>query len=268
MQLSGGYERNEFPLSSSDGAIYGAGFLWRPTERTKVDANWEHRFFGASYQFLFDHRTPRMSWNVQASRNITSYPEQLANLPAGNFVPGVLDVIFASRIPDPAARAQFIAQFMQDRGLSLFLSDPVSIFAQQVYLAESASASVGLLGARNSIVFGVHYLKTEPITAAGEGVPLQISLVNASKQIGAQVTWSYQLASMTSLAVTGSANRADAFPPLSGKSDHYGVNLNLLRTISPRTTAHAGARYQAFKSDFERSRHEAAVFVGATHTFQ
>ena len=36
LQLSGGYERNEFPLSRSDGAIYGAGFLWRPTDRTKV----------------------------------------------------------------------------------------------------------------------------------------------------------------------------------------------------------------------------------------
>ena len=268
LQVSAGYERNEFPLTTTDGAIYGVGVFWQPTERTKLDAAWEHRFFGSSYRFLFEHRTPRTSWNVQASRNITSYPEQLANLPAGGFVPGILNALYASRIPDPTARAEFIDAFMQEHGLTLFLTDPVAIFAQQVYLQESASASVGLLGARNSVLFGLYYLKTEPITAAGEGIPPLISSINDSKQIGARASWAYQLAPLTSLTLTGVASRSDSNPPLAVKSDHYSVQLNLQRTISPRTFAHFGARYQSFKSDFDRGYDEAAVFVGASHTFQ
>jgi hypothetical protein len=52
------------------------------------------------------------------------------------------------------------------------------------------------------------------------------------------------------------------------KSDQVGLQLNLQRTLSPRTNAYAGARYQQFKSDFARSFNEAAVFVGVSHTFQ
>ena len=90
-------------FQSYRGYIYGVGIEWRPTERTNVVANWEHRFFGASYLFSFDHRTPLSVWSVSASRNITSYPQQLASLPAGN-VQGILNQLFLSRIPDPTLR--------------------------------------------------------------------------------------------------------------------------------------------------------------------
>ncbi len=82
----GGYEQNHYPLSSSDNGIYGVGFEWHPTPRTDVVGTWEHRFFGGAYLFTFDHRTPLSVWKVHISRNITSYPQQLASLPAGGDV--------------------------------------------------------------------------------------------------------------------------------------------------------------------------------------
>ena len=56
------------------GVTYGVGGTWHPTDRTNVDAKWEHRFFGASYNVLFDHRTPLSVWSLRASRDITNYP--------------------------------------------------------------------------------------------------------------------------------------------------------------------------------------------------
>src|SRR5436190_12681998 len=104
LQLSGslGYEDNQFPLNDYRDVIYGIQGRWRPTERTDVVANWEHRFFGASYLFTFDHRTPLSVWNVNASRNITTYTQQLGALPAGGNVPLLLNDLLTTRFPDPA----------------------------------------------------------------------------------------------------------------------------------------------------------------------
>ena len=56
--VDGGYEDNQYPFSDYRGAIYGAGLRWEPDQRTNIVGNWEHRFFGSSYLFTLDHRTP------------------------------------------------------------------------------------------------------------------------------------------------------------------------------------------------------------------
>ncbi len=66
-----GYEDNQYPLSSYAVRSTASGFEWQPTERTNVVANWEHRFFGSSYLFTFDHRTPLSAWH-RAARRATS----------------------------------------------------------------------------------------------------------------------------------------------------------------------------------------------------
>ena len=64
LSASVGYEDERYPLTHFSGVIYGIGGKWRPTERTSVDADWEHRFFGASYHVNFDHRTPLTLWSL------------------------------------------------------------------------------------------------------------------------------------------------------------------------------------------------------------
>ena len=90
---------------------------WNPTERTNVVGKWEHRFFGSSYLFTFDHRTPLSSINVQASRNTTSYPQQYLSVPATGNVPLMLNFLLLSRFPDPVQRLNAINQIVQDQGL-------------------------------------------------------------------------------------------------------------------------------------------------------
>jgi uncharacterized protein (PEP-CTERM system associated) len=266
--VSGGYERNKFPLTESDGAIYGLGFAWRPTDRTSLDVGWEHRFFGGSYRFLFDHRTPRTAWTVRASRNITSYPEQIANVPAGSFLPFVLNAILTSRIPDPAERVRFIQTYITDRGLPLVLTEPLAIYSQQIYLQELASASVGLLGVRNTIVFSIYRSKSEAIAGSGATLPPVLGGVNNTTQVGGSAVWSYQLTPTATLTVTGSLNTTEANEPFSAKSDERSIRIALTRPISPNTTAFAGARYQALDSDVANSYREAAVFAGFQHLFR
>ncbi len=105
---AGGYENNRFPFVTYKGPIYGGGFQWTPTERMNVVGNYEHRYFGSSYLFTFDNRTPLSAASISVSRNVTSYPQQLLTLPPTGNVAALLFFMFASRIPDPAARLAFV----------------------------------------------------------------------------------------------------------------------------------------------------------------
>jgi uncharacterized protein (PEP-CTERM system associated) len=264
--VSGGYERNEVALSTVENAIYGAGLRWRPTDRTLLDAAWEHRFFGGSYRFLFEHRMPMTTWNVKASRDAKTYVESLGALGTGAVVADVLDVLFASRIPDADARAQFITNYISERGLPTTLGEPIAIYQQNVYLVEDATASIALTGVRNAVLLNVYYRKTEPLP--GEDVlPALSTPYNDNTQTGATATWSSQLAPLTAVTLTANANRTKANDPTGGTSDQWSLRLALTHRLSPKTTTFAGARYQDFKSDYTRNYDETAVFVGANHVF-
>jgi uncharacterized protein (PEP-CTERM system associated) len=266
--VSGGYERNRFTLSEYDGAIYGVGMQWRPSDRTRLDAFWEHRFFGDSYLFNLDHRARMTAFNLSASRNITSYPQELASLPSGTFVPGVLNEILRSRIPDPVERAQYIVQFMDQRGLPLVLSNPISLYAQQIYLKEQASGTVGLLGVRNTVFFNAFWLKTTPIAGSGDDLPPDLAALENNTQTGAGVTWSYRLTPTATLTSGANYVRTKANAPLEGLTDQWTLRSVINRPISPRTTAYAGVRYQHYVSDLDDDYDEVAVFVGLSHSFR
>ncbi len=265
---SAGYEDNRFPLFDSSGAIYGGGLRWRPTERTTLDASWEHRFFGESYNFLFEHRRPLSFWSVRASRNLSSYPELLARLPEGAFVPGILNQILQNRITDPAERGRFIAEYMASRGLPTFLGQPISVYTQQLYLYDYAGATAGLFGTRNSVFMTVFRSRQQPITGSGAEIPPSLSPFDDNTQYGANVVWSYQLSPFTTFSLSGDAYRSDAEPPFVDRTDQYIVRGIFTRPISPNTNAYVGARWQSLNSNVDIDWREAAVFAGVSHSFR
>jgi uncharacterized protein (PEP-CTERM system associated) len=264
-----GYEDNHYPFSSYRGPIYGVGFQWRPTDRTNIVANWEHRFFGASYLFTFDHRTPLSVWNINASRNTTSYPQQVASLPAGN-VQGILNQLFISRIPDPNLRQDAIDAVIQNQGLPANLSNPVNLYTQQIFLQESASATFGLLGARNSVYATVFYLHEVPIAGSGTALPpiLAIGTLNDNTQQGINVVWTHNLTPSVALNLAATALLTVANEPFTARSKQGNVNMIVTSPLSERTTVFAGARYQLFRSNFGQSYNEAAIFAGLNYTYK
>jgi uncharacterized protein (PEP-CTERM system associated) len=241
---------------------------WRPTERTTVDAAYEHRFFGASYHLTFDHRTPLTVWNFSASRDLTSYPQLLAQFGPNTFVPLALDSLFASRIPDPAQRLQFVQQFIQDRGLPLVLTSPFNLYTQQIYLQERASGTVGFIGARNAVFLTAYHLRTEPISGAGVVLPPLFDLLTNNTQDGGGVVWTHNLAGATTLSTSADYLRTSANAPFTGQTTQSSVRTILSTPLSANTSVYAGARFQSFHSDISDSTREIAGYAGVTHTFR
>ena len=265
--VSGGYENNDFPLLDSSGVIYGAGFRWRPNERTRFDGSWEHRFYGESYDVTFEYRRRISFWNVRAYRTLTSHAEQFVSLQQGASVSTVLDGALQSRIPDADERARFIAEFMSSRGLPDFVDQPISIYSERLNVVQGASANFGLIGVRNGLVGSVYTYKTEPITGAGQEIPPAISGNDNNTQYGVGATWSYQLTPLSSFALSARASRTEAEPPLEDRSNQFTLRGVYTATIGARTTAFCGASWQNFDSNVRSDYTETSVFAGVAHRF-
>jgi uncharacterized protein (PEP-CTERM system associated) len=268
LDVDGGYEDNRYTFADYKGPIYGVGMQWRPTPRTNLVANWEHRFFGASYLVNFDHRTPLSAIAAQFSRNITSYPQQFLSLPATGNVPLLLNIILASRFPDPAQREQIVNTIITDRGLPTSLAGPVNLYTQQILLQQQGNLTLGLLGARNAVFLVGYYVRTEPISGAGNPLPPSFASGNDNTQKGVTLNWTHNLSPLVTLSATATLSQTLANAPLVGKTNQGTVSLRVAAPISPNTAVYAGVRYQKLNSDVQSDYTEAAIFAGVNYLFQ
>jgi uncharacterized protein (PEP-CTERM system associated) len=273
LSAGGGYEDNRYTLASYKDTIYNLGARWRPTERTTVNANVEHRFFGASYTFEFDHRTPLSVWSLHALRNTTTYPQQLASLPAGSSIVALLNQLLLSTIPDPVQRQAYIDQLISSGSVPLLTSGAVNLFTQQVLLQEQVNASVGLIGARNTVYFSVFRTHSQPV--AGAGIPLEglVSSIGNNTQTGGSVVLTHKLTPSLTLTASGDVLRTSANAPDTGKSNQGVLRLSLSTPISANTSIYATTRYQRLNTDtttadIARPYSEFAISVGMSHTFR
>ena len=86
--------------------------------------DWEHRYFGSSYRVAFERTTPLSQLRFNASRNVTTYPQQIASLPSGVNVAAFLNALFLPAIGDATQRQQFVDQLIRDRGLPGYAFGP------------------------------------------------------------------------------------------------------------------------------------------------
>jgi uncharacterized protein (PEP-CTERM system associated) len=267
LSVDAGYENNRYPLAVDKGAIYGFGVKWHPTDRTTLDAGWEHRFFGGSYHVSFDHRMPLTVWSVRASRDITTYPQQLAALSAGSDVGALLNQLFIPRVTDPAQRQIFVDQFIRDRGLPATLSSPLALYSQQVTLQQILQASVGLIGARNTVFITGYRNRSDPVLSASPLSDLS-SLQFNNTQIGANVVWTEKLTALYTLTTSADWVRTTDNSDAGLRSNQVILSSIVSAAISPVTTVYGGARFQRFISNVNDSYREAAAIVGINHIFR
>jgi uncharacterized protein (PEP-CTERM system associated) len=264
-----GYEDNRYPLASYSGAIYGIEARWRPSDRTNVDASWEHRFFGGSYHVAVQHRLPLSVWSLSASRDITTFPQQLASLQEGVDVNALLNRLFSSRVADPAQRQTLVDEVIRDRGLPSVLSSPLSLFTQQVTLQENFQGTVGLLGARNSVFLTAYRSRSEPLLSAAPSA-LDVILLSQidNTQTGTTAVWTHNLTQLYVLSTSVDWVRTVANDASDRHSSQVGAQSVISAALSPLTHAFAGLRYLRFSSSVSAGYDQAAVFVGVTHVFR
>ena len=266
--LRGGYETSTYTAEEVAGPIYGGNLAWRPTPLTSVVGYWEERFFGPSYQFEASHRQRRVATSASFYRTLTTYPQVLLQIPATNSVSGILNAILVLRFPDPIERAKAIQDLIVRQGLPQSLPAGAYVYNQSANILTGDNINWVLTGVRNTLGLNLFYLKTELLPDAR--VPPTFLNFNNNIQQGGGVTLSHILTPVISLNGTLSTQQTRGFGPTEGQKTRQGLaSLQGNWTMSPRTSAFVGLRYQYQSSPnssfpgYESS--EFAVFTGLFH---
>jgi uncharacterized protein (PEP-CTERM system associated) len=263
----GGYEWNNYFRESSN-VVYGAGGEWRPTDRTILAGQWEERFFGSSYLASLDHRNPYTAFNINASRNITTYPQQLFAAPAGGNVAALVNNAFMTRIPDPVQRAAAVQDFLSATGLPPVLTAPLNYYVQQVILYDQQTATFTILGLRNALAFTV-FNRKQQVIGGGTGTPLPapFGLFNNNTQRGGAISYSHRITGLTSFNATANRTETTALAPFTSQSTTTYFLTSINTELGPKTNGFTGLSYSIFDSNVSNDYNTFAAYVGFSHRF-
>lgn len=256
-----GRERSSDLAADASDGIYGAQLRWQPSPRTALSLFEEKRSFGNAWRLSFDHRTPRIAWNVAMSRSLTTTPQSVLDLPATDDVSGLLNALLTSRYPNPAERAVVVQDYINRQGLPTSLLQPITVRALGFNVVTLRRAGVTFIGVRSSLSLAAYKSLTEDTPAFN---PVGTTPFEPLSQYGTSVALTHRLTpvvSFTASADWSRVRRADA------ASIQRAARLRFNIEAAPKTTAYAGARYRELGSDIVSEGREGAVFVGLDHRF-
>ena len=263
--LRGGWERNNYALNNQGKTFHGADVTWRPTERTLLDAYWEDRYFGSSWQAGFSHRMPRLAFNLRWSRDIATTSQQFLTFPALANLYALLDASLTTRVPDPVERQRIIIEFLSRQQLPQQLLTPVVLFDDRISLQTLGSASAVLQGNRNSLALSIFQTKTIGIAGVNTRLP---STLADNLQRGAELTFSHNLTPSDTLSATGSWRRTENLVTVDkSETTQKLVRLQVNSKLGAWTNGFFGGRYQWIDSNVTNDAREAAVFAGFDYRF-
>jgi uncharacterized protein (PEP-CTERM system associated) len=242
----GGREANNylsFDKQSYDST--GFGVDWTPSERTKLSASRENRFFGEGHNLSFEHRTGRTVWRFSDVRDSYATPSQSGVGSIGS-VYDLFFTQFAANEPDPILRAQLVNNFLLANGinpnavvLSNFLTSAVSLQRRQ-------NLSFSLLGVRDTVTFMATRSETSQLdslsTFSGD-----FSKSSVVSQQGFNASYAHRLTPLTSLNVFASQqNTSGSFALQDSTLRSFTVSVSSL--IAKRSTVTFGIRRVVFDS--------------------
>jgi uncharacterized protein (PEP-CTERM system associated) len=227
---------------------WGVGVSWRPSPRTRLQADVDDRYFGRGYRVSADYRLPRTTFSWASNRDTSASGGTIE--PISLFEQFMS--VYATDIPDPVAREAAVRELIAALGL-----DPTTIVrpgfvSSAVSVAERHQFSWAWAGVRLS--FGAQaYRSTTTVVdntvSAFERAPTRLN--------GYSANVSYRLTPTSSITATGSRQmtKATSFQP---SNDLKSATLAWTQQLGRRTNASLSARYSVFNSATDPYR-EAAL---------
>lgn len=199
----GGYDDNDYSAlgGRTRGGNWNLGFQYTPSQRTSLTASIGHRYFGKSRALSAMHRSRQTVWNISFDEAVTTTRSQFL-LPSTVDTFSLLDRLFAPNFPDPEQRRLAIAAYLQATGLPPVLTDDVNYLSNRYMLQKQFQASVGLRGARSTLLLSLYDTRREALSVAQtDSSLLGSSLFNLNdntRQRGLGANFTYRLSSRAS----------------------------------------------------------------------
>ncbi|HEU5297072.1 MAG TPA: TIGR03016 family PEP-CTERM system-associated outer membrane protein [Burkholderiaceae bacterium] len=265
--LRGGAERSNFLTDQGWSAIYGGQLSWHPSERTALDFDAEHRFFGNGVHLAFTHRMPWLSWDLHASRDLDTTPRSIFDLGPTDNVSALLDSILTTRIPNPAERANQVQNIISRQGLPASTTTVIPILAPRLSVVENVSLGVAYLGVRNTLALTLAATRTRD--ALEEGPLATDSPVTNNFQKAVTLAYTLRMTPTTTAGLTVSYSRIDSLDTatIPETTKDGSVRAHMAVQLAPKTTALFGAQQRKLASNVTPSGHETSVFAVLDHRF-
>jgi uncharacterized protein (PEP-CTERM system associated) len=241
-----GRERTDIAVLGGESLnSWGAQAEWLPSPRTSLTGNVERRFFGTAHQVRFSHRTPNTVWAAASSRDVSTNTQE----GVGSFG-SAYDLFFrqlASVEPDAVKRDLLARNLLRANGIDPNAVVVGGFLTSAATLRRSHSASVGLVGARNTVTLHVTSSSDEradQLTTAFD----DLSSAGVVRQRGLTVDWAYRLTATSTITASAAYQRSDADNAAIARSTLKSLSGLWTATLGPRTTASLGARHARLDS--------------------
>lgn len=256
LSVSGGQETNNYAsLNQETNSTHGYGFDWNPTERTKLSAFKEKRFFGDGHSVNFTHRFPMSSVQYSDTRDVSVQPNQFSNIGRGS----VYDLFYqqcyqqlTAVFPSDPAQLALAADACANSLLSQTGIPPnaqvVSGFTtSQATVRRNQQLSLAIFGARNSITLLFNRGESQGVLAAQSNNDA-FSETSTIKQQGFGLTLSHKLSQLSSLNLTGSRQESTGSGNTNPKTTTTLYQVNVSTKLGAKTTGSLSARRSEFDS--------------------
>jgi uncharacterized protein (PEP-CTERM system associated) len=232
-------------LDNEGQGTYGAGFDWTPTERTRASGFWEHRFFGTGHNVLLSHRFPLSSIRYTDTKDVALIPNQFTTSGLGTVYDQYFQ-IFASLIPDPVNRDNYVRNLLNQAGIAPDAQAINNYLANRPQVQRNQRLSLVLFGSRNSITFLAGRSNSQPLTLAPNGLDGIVSEAGTVTQQGYAVSYSHRLTPLTGLNLLASRqkNKSGLTNEIDTTLTTYQIGVST--RLGAKTVGALNARHQDF----------------------
>ena len=158
-----------------------------------------------------------------------------------------MDSLFLARIPDPVVRQQAVQAYIAQNALPQNTIVPLNFLTSQNFLIKQLRGSLGIQGARNTVV-GSAFTSTREAETSGLPASGDFAQSSTTKQTGATLTWSLRVTSQTAanLSLTYTLNE---FPATRREDELKQLRFGFNHQFSPRTSAGLNLRRSVSESN-------------------
>lgn len=265
-----GQERTALFLQDHTDTLYGARLEWTPSERTRVVAEAERRFFGSGWAIDAQHRSPFVLVALRWGRTPVNTVRLAGTGVAGSDLGSVLNAILTTRIPDATARQAAVTSLIASRGLATDPHEPIEIRADYPQLQDDLRATVTLLGSRNIITLNVYAQSLRQLQRSGDAISSLVTLNADNRQLGASLNVNRKLDPQMTLDLTTSWSQITGLAARAGdQTKDWLVRVSLARQLAPRTGLALGLQYKRLATSVTTgvSFNATTAYVGLTQRF-
>lgn len=263
-----GLERNDFTTEEQrqGSRIVGLEALWQPSQRTKVSAFGERRFFGKGWGVELQHRLPVVAWTMSMSRDLVTAPQLLFELGPTNNVSELLGSLLTSRIPDRTEREAAVAEFMRRNSVPTSLQAVASVYTQRLSVVTARSLRMFVDGRTKTLAITIEHVRTEDAVDTG---PFATGLSrNNFTQRGFAVALGQRVSAGVTLGAEANWRSAGALEGFGQESiTERGVRFTATKSLSSDTRLRGAARYREAGTDGSFTLKEGSLVVGIDHRF-